>query len=116
MTGIAISQTGVMSFQYTNGASVNAYIIPLGRCAEPRQHDVPLGDAYTTNYESGPIQLNNADTAGSGHHDSSSLEILHGRSRDRTDEHDRGAERLRSQFKVFQTGTDIFDVLNNLKS
>ena len=51
MTGIAISQTGVMSFQYTNGASVNAYIIPLADVPSPDNMTSQLGDAYTANYE-----------------------------------------------------------------
>ena len=58
-----------------------------------------LGDAYQTNTASGPIQINNADTGGLGTINSSSLGILDGGSGEGTDQHDRGAERLRSQLE-----------------
>ncbi len=53
VSGIAIAQNGVLSFQYTNGASADAYIIPLANVASPDNLTSVLGDAYQTNFASG---------------------------------------------------------------
>ena len=116
MSGVAISQNGVLSYQYSNGASSDAYIIPLANVPSADNLTSVLGCAYQTNYASGSLQLNNPNTAGLGTINSSSIE---GSTVDLATELTnmiQAQSSYEANSKVFQTGTDIFDVLNNLKS
>jgi len=116
MDGTAISQSGVLSFQYSNGASSDAYIIPLANVASPDSLTSVLGDAFQTNYASGALQVNNAQTGGLGTINSSSLENSTVDLATELTNMVQAQSSYEANSKVFQTGTNIFDVLNNLKS
>jgi flagellar hook protein FlgE len=116
MTGLAISQSGVLSFEYSNGASADAYIIPLANVASADNLTSVLGDAFQTNYASGSMQINNANGAGLGTINSSSLESSTVDLATELTNMVQAQSSYEANSKVFQTGTDIFDVLNNLKS
>jgi flagellar hook protein FlgE len=116
MTGIAISQSGVLSFQYSNGASSDAYIIPLANVPSADNLTSVLGDAFQTNFASGAMQINNAQNAGLGTINSSSLETSTVDLATELTNMVQAQSSYEANSKVFQTGTDIFDVLNNLKS
>jgi flagellar hook protein FlgE len=116
MSGVAISTTGVLSFNYTNGASQDAYIIPLANVASPDNLTSVLGDAYQTNYASGSMEINNADTGGLGSINSSSLESSTVDLATELTNMIQAQSAYQANSKVFQTGADIFDILNNLKA
>ncbi len=116
MSGVAISQNGVLSYQYTNGASSDAFIIPLANVASADNLTSVLGGAYQTNYASGALQLNNATTAGLGAVNSSSLENSTVDLATELTNMIQAQSSYEANSKAFQTGTNIFDVLNNLKS
>ncbi len=116
MDGVSISENGILSFQYSNGASSDDYIIPLATVASPDKLSAVIGSAFQTNYESGQMQIANAQTSGLGSIMSSSLE---GSTVDLATELTNMIEAqtaYEANSKVFQTGTNLFDVLNNLKS
>jgi flagellar hook protein FlgE len=116
MTGVSISQSGILSYQYSNNASSDAYIIPLANVASPDNLSSVLGGAFQTNSSSGPLQLNNPNTAGLGTINSSSIE---GSTVDLATEITnmiQAQSAYTANSKVFQTGTNIFEVLNNLKA
>ena len=99
LTGLAINASGVLSFQYSNGASQNAYVIPLANVPSPDNLTSALGDAYQTNNTSGPLQVGNAGRGRPRDDQFVVARAIHGRSGDRVDEHGRGAELLRGQFQ-----------------
>ena len=104
LQGVSIASNGTMSFNYTNGASVAAYDIPLANVASPDFLTSVNGNAYEASASSGPVFLSSAGAGSMGSIESSSLEKLDGRSRHRTHRHDPGAERLRSQFQGLPDG------------
>ena len=116
MTGVAISQSGIMSFQYSNGVSNDSYIIPLANVAAPDNLTSTLGGAFQTNAESGSLIINNAKTAGLGAINSSSLESSTVDLATELTDMIQAQSAYQANSKVFQTSTDIFDILNNLKS
>ena len=116
MSGLAIAPNGVLAFQYTNGASADAYIIPLANVPSPDNLTSTLGDAYQTSYSSGNMLISNATTGGLGTINSSSLESSTVDLATELTNMIQAQSSYEANSKVFQTGTDIFDVLNNLKS
>ena len=116
MTGIAINANGVMSFQYSNSSSVNAYVIPLAKVRARTTSPPPPGDAYQTNAASGALQLGNAETGGLGSIDSSSLEQSTVDLATELTSMVEAQASYQANSKVFQTGSDILSILNNLKA
>jgi flagellar hook protein FlgE len=116
MTGVAINASGVMSFQYSNGSSQNAYVIPLANVPSPDNLTTSLGDAYQTNEASGPLQVGNAATGGLGSIDSSSLEQSTVDLATELTSMVEAQSSYEANSKAFQTGSDILSILNNLKS
>ena len=114
--GVSISQSGVLSLLYSNSTSQDAYIIPLANVPSPDNLTSVLGDAYQTNAESGQISINNAQAEGLGAIESSSLESSTVDLATELTNMIQAQSAYEANSKVFQTGTDIFDVLNNLKS
>ena len=116
MTGVSVAATGVMSFQYSNGASTPKYIVPLANVASPDSLGSVTGNAFQANVASGAIQLNNPQTAGLGAIESSSLESSTVDLATELTNMIQAQNSYTANSKVFQTGANIFDVLNNLKS
>src|ERR1700677_695670 len=116
MTGVAINASGVMSFQYSSGSSVNAYVIPLANVPSPDNLTSSLRDAYQTSEASGALQVGNAGTGGLGSLDSSSLEQSTVDLATELTSMVEAQSSYEANSKVFQTGSDILIILNNLKS
>lgn len=116
MSGIAISQSGVLSFQYSNGASSDAYIIPLANVASADNLTSVLGDAFQTNYASGTMQINNSLSGGLGSINSSSLENSTVDLQAELTNMVQAQSSYEANSKVFQTGANLFDTLNHLTS
>ena len=116
MTGVAISASGVMSFQYSNSSSMNAYVIPLAKVPSPDNLTSSVGSAYQTNAASGPLQVGNAGTGGLGSVDSSSLEQSTVDLATELTSMVEAQSSYEANSKVFQTGSDILSILNNLKT
>jgi flagellar hook protein FlgE len=116
LSGASINSNGVLSFQFGNGASENAYVIPLANVPSPDNLTTALGDAYQTSSTSGPLQVGNAGSGGLGSIDSSSLEQSTVDLATELTSMVEAQSSYEANSKVFQTGADILDILNNLKS
>jgi len=116
MTGIAINASGVMSFQYSNGSSQNAYEIPLANVPSPDNLTSVPGDAYQTNFASGALQIGNAGSGGLGSIDSSSLEQSTVDLATELTSMVQAQSSYEANSKAFQAGAQILDILNNLKA
>jgi flagellar hook protein FlgE len=115
LTGIAIGPSGILSFQYANGASQNGYTIPLVKVPSPDNLTSALGDAYIANDQSGPIQLGTAGATGLGTIASSSLEQSTVDLATELTSMVEAQASYQANSKVFQTGSDLLSILNNLK-
>jgi flagellar hook protein FlgE len=116
LTGISIGPSGVLSFQYANGASQNGYLIPLVKVPSPDNLTSALGDAYLPNDSSGPIQFGTAGATGLGTIASSSLEQSTVDLATELTGMVEAQASYQANSKVFQTGSDILSILNNLKA
>ncbi len=105
-----------MSFNYSNGASIAAYDIPLANVASPDNLTSVNGDAYTATAASGPIFLGTAGGAASARSSPSSLESSTVDLATELTDMIQAQSAYEANSKVFQTGADILDVLNDLKS
>lgn len=115
LQGVSISANGTLSFNYTNGASVAAYDIPLANVASPDNMSSVYGNAYSANSQSGPVFLGAANSGNLGSIQSSSLESSTVDLATELTDMIQAQSAYEANSKVFQTGADILDVLNGLK-
>jgi flagellar hook protein FlgE len=110
-----ITAEGVIYGIYGDGTRVPLYQIPLAQVASPNQLTPLAGNVYTTSAQSGAIEIGFAQTEGFGTIRSAMLEQstvdLAGQLTQMID-----AQRsYTANSKVFQTGSELMDVLVNLK-
>ncbi len=74
LQGVSIASNGTMSFNYTSGASIAAYDIPLGNVASPDFLTSINGNAFEANGDSGQVFVGAPGTGSFGSIDASSLE------------------------------------------
>ena len=106
LSGVSIATDGTLSFNYSNGATIAAYDIPLANVASPDNLDSVNGNAYTANAASGPIFSVPPARAASAPSSSSFARKLDCRYRDRAHRHDPGAERLRGELQGVPDGSE----------
>ena len=99
LQGVSIAADGTLSFNYTNGATIAAYDIPLANVASPDNLTSVNGNAFSANSASGPVYPGDCQRRQLRHNRLVFARKLDRRSRDRAYRHDPGAERLRSQFQ-----------------
>jgi flagellar hook protein FlgE len=116
LTGVTISADGTLDFQYSNGASNAAYDIPLATVASPDNLTSLNGNVYQANQNSGSIVYGTAGTGGLGTVVSSSLEDSTVDLATELTNMIEAQSAYQANSKVFQTGADLLDILNNLKS
>jgi flagellar hook protein FlgE len=115
LEGVSIAADGTLSFNYTNGASIAAYDIPLANVASPDNLTSVNGNAYTATAASGPVFLGTANAGSFGTIDSSSLESSTVDLATEPTDMIQAQSAYEANSKVFQTGANILDVLNGLK-
>jgi flagellar hook protein FlgE len=115
LQGVSFSSNGTLSFNYSNGASIAAYDIPLANVASPDNLTSVNGNAFSSNSASGPIFLGTAGSGSLGSINSSSLESSTVDLATELTDMIQAQSAYEANSKVFQTGADILDVLNNLK-
>jgi flagellar hook protein FlgE len=111
---LEVSNEGIVTAVYADGSRVDAFKIPLAKVASPDNLTAISGNVYATNKESGDLQLGTADSAGLGKVVSGALENT---TVDLASELTTMVEAQRNytaNSKVFQTGTELLDVLVNL--
>ena len=116
ITGVSIGTEGTLSFQYANGSTMPGYDIPIANVASPDHLTSVSGNAFQANLNSGPIQVGTAGQAGLGTIASSSLESSTVDLATELTNMIQAQSAYEANSKVFQTGANILDVLNNLKS
>ena len=112
---LEISKDGIVTAAYENGSRVAAYKIPLANVASPDNLSAISGNVFSPNSDSGDLQIGIAGTASLGSIVSGALERP---TVDLATELTTMVEAQRSytaNSKVFQTGSELLDVLVNLK-
>jgi flagellar hook protein FlgE len=112
---IRISGEGVVSALYKNGAEKALYQIPLATVQSPDQLKVLPGNVYTQSTNSGDVKIGFPTTGNLGTIVSGALE---GSNVDIAEELTNMIESQRNytaNSKIFQTGSDLLDILVNLK-
>jgi flagellar hook protein FlgE len=116
VSSMTIGADGALSFQFTNNAVRNAYRIPLADVASPNQMTPVYGGAFQLNAASGAVQLKTAGEAGVGAISASSLENSTVDLATELTDMIQAQSAYQANSKVFQTGANILDILNGLKS
>ncbi|NMG40324.1 flagellar hook-basal body complex protein [Chelativorans sp. ZYF759] len=112
---VKISSNGVVSALYKNGAEKPLFRIPLASVQSPDQLAVLPGNVYTQSPDSGDIKIGFPESGQFGSVVSGALE---GSNVDIAEELTNMIESQRNytaNSKIFQTGSDLLDVLVNLK-
>jgi flagellar hook protein FlgE len=112
---VTISQDGIVSAQYDDGTMRALYRIPLANVPSPDQLQTLPGNVFAESANSGPVHIGFANDGGFGSVNSGALESSNV---DIADELTNMIEAQRSytaNSKVFQTGTDLMDIVVNLK-
>jgi len=112
---VMISQDGTLSAQYENGTVRSLYRIPLASARSPDMLRVMSGNVFAESNESGSIRMGFPNEGGMGTVLSGALEESNA---DIATELTNMIESQRSytaNSKVFQTGSDLMDILVNLK-
>jgi len=116
LTGVKISSDGTLDFQYSNGVSSPGYDIPLATVASEDNLTSIDGNAFQANQNSGTIRVGTAGTGGLGSIASSSLEDSTVELATELTDMIQAQSAYQANSKVFQTGANLLDILNNLKS
>lgn len=115
VVGYDISEDGIVSLKYADGTLEPRYRIPLADVASPDNLTVLNGNAFSANGSSDVTVMGFANSSGFGSIKPGSLE---GSNVDLAGELTEMIESQRSytaNSKVFQTGSDLLDVLINLQ-
>jgi flagellar hook protein FlgE len=115
ITGVSISTSGSLMFNYANNTSAVAYDIPLANVVSPNNLTSVNGGAYLPTSSSGPIYLGTAGGGGFGKIEASSLESSTVDLATELTDMIQAQSAYEANSKVFQTGANILDVLNGLK-
>jgi flagellar hook protein FlgE len=116
LSGVSIGTDGTLSFNYASGASIAAYHIPLANVESPDNLTSVNGNVYTASAASGPIFVGSANSGSFGAIKSSSLESSTVDIATELTDMIQAQSAYEANSKVFQTGANILDVLNGLKS
>ena len=112
---IKIGEDGTVYARYENGTMQALYKVPLANVRSPDQLIIGSGNVFTQSPSSGDVFLGFADSGGFGSISSGALEASNV---DIGEELTAMIEAQRSytaNSKVFQTGSELMDILVNLK-
>lgn len=116
LTGVTVATDGAVSFTYSNETSAAAYKIPLANVASPNNLSSVNGNAYIANSESGQVYLETVGVTSGSLIKSSELESSTVDLATELTDMIQAQSAYVANSKVFQTGANILDVLNNLKA
>lgn len=111
---ISITADGTVYATYATSAARALYQIPLADVASPNNLTVLSGNVYQTNGESGVVTLGFAGSDGFGKISSGTLETSNVDIATELTEMIQAQRSYSANSKVFQTGSDLMDVLINL--
>jgi len=111
---LEISTEGIVTAVYADGSRVDAFKIPLATVASPDNLTAISGNVYATNKASGDLQLGTANEGGRGKIISAALESSTVDLASELTTMVQAQRNYTANSKVFQTGTQLLDVLVNL--
>lgn len=111
---LEISNEGIVTAVYADGSRVDAFKIPLATVASPDNLTAISGNVFATNKESGDLQLGTANESGRGKIISGALESSTVDLASELTTMVQAQRNYTANSKVFQTGTELLDVLVNL--
>ncbi|MDQ0559706.1 flagellar hook protein FlgE [Rhizobium mesoamericanum] len=112
---VTISKDGTVYAKYSDGTSKPIYRIPLATVASPDNMTLMSGNVYSANGQSGVTVTGFPQTNGFGTIQSGALESSNVDLAGELTEMIESQRSYTANSKVFQTGSDIMDVLVNLK-
>jgi flagellar hook protein FlgE len=112
---IQISRDGVIYAQYKDGSTKALYKIPLADVQSPDRLTVIAGNVYAQGTDSGPIRIGFANEGKAGSIVSGALENSNVDIAEELTDMIAAQRSYTANSKVFQTGSDLMDVLVNLK-
>lgn len=116
LTGVTFSANGALSYQYSDGSSRIGYQVPLGNVPSPDNLTSLDGGVLSQNSESGQITLGNPGNGGLGSLVPSSLENSTVDLATELTQMIQAQSAYEANSKAFQTGANLYDVLNQLHS
>ncbi len=111
---LEISNDGIVTAVYADGSRVDAFKIPLAKVASPDNLTAISGNVFATNKASGDLQLGGANSGGLGQIISGALENSTVDLASELTTMVQAQRNYTANSKVFQTGTELLDVLVNL--
>ncbi|MEM9028181.1 MAG: flagellar hook protein FlgE [Pseudomonadota bacterium] len=115
VSGIEISDDGTVYLAYENGTKNPAYKIPLATVVAPDQMRQTAGNTFELTIDAGELRVGEAGTAGFGSVVSGALENSTVDLAGELTEMIAAQRSYTANSKVFQTGSELLDVLVNLK-
>lgn len=115
VTGVTIDKNGVVYANYAKGDPKAIYQIPLATVASPDKLTLMSGNVYQANAESGVTVTSFANSNGLGYIQSNSLEASNVDLAGQLTDMIQAQKSYTANSKVFQTGSDLLDVLVNLQ-
>lgn len=115
VSGYSISDDGILYLEYENGSRVAQYKLALANVQSPDQMSVLPGNVFQPNMNSGGVQIGFATEGGLGTIISGALENSNVDIAEELTNMIESQRNYTANSKVFQTGSDLMDVLINLK-
>lgn len=115
VTGVTIDKSGVVYANYKSGDPKPIYQIPLATVASPDKLTLLSGNVYQASAESGVTVTSFANSNGLGYIQSNSLEASNVDLAGQLTDMIQAQKSYTANSKVFQTGSDLMDVLVNLQ-
>ncbi|BCH23140.1 flagellar hook protein FlgE [Mesorhizobium sp. L-8-10] len=112
---IEISTDGVLSAIYENGSVRQLYRIPLATVASPDRLNVLSGNVYSQSNDSGDVRIGFSNEGGLGKMVSQAVESSNVDIAQELTDMIESQRNYTANSKVFQTGSELLDVLVNLK-
>lgn len=113
---IDFSAEGVLYAQYSDGTTRDLYQIALGSVASPDQLVSLSGNVFQTSDMSGDVSIGFPNSNGNGALKSGAIETSNVDIAEELTEMVQSQRNYTANSKVFQTGSDLMDVLLNLRS
>ncbi len=113
--GVVIGTDGILYAQYANGSTAPLYRLPIATVQSPDQLQVLPGNVFAVGLESGDVQIGFAGSGGLGDIISGSVENSNVDIAEELTNMIESQRNYTANSKVFQTGSDLMDVLVNLK-
>ena len=112
---ILFDTDGTVVAKYANGATKSLYRVPLATVQSPDQLQVLPGNVFSAGIESGNVQIGFANQGGVGSVVAGAIENSNVDIADELTNMIESQRNYTANSKVFQTGSDLMDVLVNLK-